>query len=74
MKDASFPVPNQQTIIEFFVSPGYHAEKVAAYLVFATSRRRVLGSFQMEDFPIGREGVWLASGQGTHKYAAWQGP
>jgi hypothetical protein len=72
MKDAGLPVPNQQTIIELVASPGYHAEKVAAYLLFAKSQKRVLGSFQMKDSPVGREGVWLASGQRTHKYATRQ--
>ena len=72
MKDAGLPVPNQQTIFALCVSEGYHAGKVAAYLVFATSRKRVLESFRMKDPPIGREGVWPASVQRTHKYAARQ--
>ena len=72
MKNASLPVPNQQTIIELVANPCYHAEKVAAYLLFAKSQKRVLGSFQMKDSFIGREGVWPASGKRTHKYATRQ--
>ena len=35
INDASFPVPDRQSVIKLRVTLGYHAKKVAAYFMFA---------------------------------------
>ena len=69
INDASFPVPNQQSVIILLVTLGNHAEKVAAYFLFAIPQRRTSGMFNMNP-SAGGKGVCLTSRQLVKTYTA----
>jgi hypothetical protein len=68
---ARLPVPDQQPVVKLVAALGYHAEKVAAYVVFAISQGRPSGLFQKDDSPVGGKVVWFAGGQRAQKYTVY---
>jgi hypothetical protein len=68
MNGASLPVPDQQPVVKLVATPGYHSEKIAAYVIFAISQSRPSRLFQMNDAPVGGKVVWLTGRQRAQKY------
>lgn len=68
INDASFPVPDQQSVVKHLVILGYHAEKVAAYFMFAIPQSRTSGLFYINP-SAGGKGVSLTSRQLAKKYS-----